>query len=376
MEKAIKEDIKKGNIKKADAEMTDEIKKDAEKDEHNKEDNKEDSKEVKSSIKSFIVFVLKLSLVVGATFCVYWLLFWFLWLSDICPNAYDNAYQHALLLQYNALENPNRENEVIVFGASYVPFGIDTETLKEETGYEVQTLGVEADMGTRELMDILRKTAKKGDVLCYMFGMSNSYYEEYTSISCAFESDKDKLREYFANRESAQQYYRDTMIWRKLYSLTVGNMVENIRSKLSTKEQIYSLSSFDDKGNMNILREGTIIDISEVPDEYLDFEDSEIVDIDLMREINSFAKWCKENEITFVISYGMLVDEAVKSSDEEIKKFHKDASEFLDADILLEPDDYFMSFDNFYNHQYHLNTEGARKYSHILGSAIREYLEK
>ena len=327
--------------------------------------------EKKRNFKSFIIFIIRVCLIGAVTYGAYWLLFWFLWISDACPNAYDNAYQHALLLQYNALEDSARENEVIVFGASYVPFGVDIQTMEEETGMPVQTLGVEADMGTRELIDILRKTAKKGDVICYILGMSNSYYEEYTTISCAFESDKDKLLEYFDNRKTAQKYYRDTMIWRKMYAFIMGNAVEKVRSKISTKDQIYSLSSFDEKGNMNIIREGTTIDLESVPKEHLNFEDVDHMNMDV---VNDFAKWCNENEITFVIGYGMLMDNAVESSEEEIKKYHNDATEYMDADILLTPSDYFMSGEYFYNHAYHLNTAGAKEYSHILGGAIKEYL--
>ena len=77
------------------------------------------------NIKGFIKFILKLSLIVAVAFGIYWALFWFLWIYKDGPRVYDQSYQHALLLQYNALEDEKRDNELIVFGASYVPFGID-----------------------------------------------------------------------------------------------------------------------------------------------------------------------------------------------------------------------------------------------------------
>ena len=322
--------------------------------------------------KGFVAFIVKIILILAVAFLAYWGLFYFLWLSPICPNAYDDSYQHALLLQYNALLDEKRDNEVVVFGASYVPFGIDTAVLGELTGKEVQTLGVEADMGTRYLIDVLKKTLKPGDVAVYMLGGSNSYYEDYTVISCALESDKTKLKEYFDARSSVQVYYRDTMIWRKLYSLTVGKPVEFVRTKLSKKEQVYSLDSFDEKGNMTLLREGTLIDVSNYEPEKLDFENVDHTNMDV---VNKFSKWCKKNDITFCICYGMLIDELVGSDEKEIEKYHEDVTEYMKAPVLLTPSDSFMDRSFFYNHIYHLNSEGAKEYSRILGEALSDFLD-
>ena len=107
------------------------------------------------SMKKFFLFILKFISILVSAVCMYHLLFWFLWQSDICPNAYDNAYQRALLWQYHALLEEDREPEIIVFGSSYVPFGVDTAVLEEITGQEAQILGVEASLGIPVLVDIL-----------------------------------------------------------------------------------------------------------------------------------------------------------------------------------------------------------------------------
>lgn len=321
--------------------------------------------------KKFLIFTIKLMAVIAATIGLYWLLYWFLWLCPYCPNAYDNAYQHALLLQYDALADDDRDNELIVFGASYVPFGVDVDTLQKVTGMKAQTLGVEGSMGTRILVDILDDTVRPGDTVVYVMGKSYDYYEEYTAVACSLESDKDKLKRYFDRRGITQKYYRDTMIWRKLYALFAGNLVEQVRLGISNKEQVYSLDSFDENGNMILLREGTLIDTIGLEEETLVFED---VDKKTMDVLNDFSKRCKKKDVRFVIVYGMLIDDTIRQSNEDTERYHRELSEYMEADIINKPQDGFMSAEYFYNHVYHLNTEGAKLYSTMIGEAINDYL--
>ena len=48
-------------------------------------------------------------------------------------------------------------------------------------------------------------------------------------------------------------------------------------------------------------------------------------------------------------------------------------TEYMRADILGVPQDYFLPVEQFYNHMAHLNSEGARAYSEILSEHLLEY---
>ncbi|MDE6688197.1 MAG: hypothetical protein K2K17_12865, partial [Lachnospiraceae bacterium] len=191
-------------------------------------------------MKKFGLFILKFIVVLGLAYGAYYALFWFLWQSEICPDAYDHAYQKALLLQYQALAEEDRDPEVIVFGSSYVPFGIDVTVMEEELDRPVQILGIEAGIGIPVLVDILYETAKPGDTIIYMLGKSNWYNEDFMVISAALESDKERLTHYWSLREGTLDSYRNKMIWRKLYALFAGDLVEMVRSGISSNEQVYS----------------------------------------------------------------------------------------------------------------------------------------
>ncbi|MDE6713261.1 MAG: hypothetical protein K2K20_05940 [Lachnospiraceae bacterium] len=323
-------------------------------------------------MKKFAIFILKFIFVLGLAYGAYYALFWFLWQSEICPDAYDHAYQKALLLQYQALAEEGRDSEVIVFGSSYVPFGIDVSVMEEELDRPVQILGIEAGIGIPVLVDILYETAKPGDTIVYMLGKSNWYNEDFMVISAALESDKERLAHYWDLREGTLDVYRNKMIWRKLYALFAGDLVEMIRSGISNNEQVYSLDSFDERGNMIVLREGNLIGTEVSPTDTLCFEDMELETMDLL---NEFALWCEEQNITFVIAYSMTIDGSLIETEEELAQYHQQMTDYMNADILGIPQDYFLPIDFFYNHTAHLNSEGAAVYSGILSEKLMEYEE-
>ena len=327
---------------------------------------------MKEDIKKIASLIIKFGLVLLGAYALYQGLFWFLWQSDLCPNAYDDAYQNALTLQYRALMDETRDNEIIVFGSSYVPFGIDTDVLSQETGMDSQVLGVEASLGIPVLVDILKETAKPGDTVVYMLGKSNWYDEDFIVLSCAFESDKELLNWYWDSREGNVAVYKKNLVWRKLYALFASKPIEYVRSHISNKVQVYSRESFDEKGNMIALeREGTLISTDVSPTDSITFEDMEIETLDML---NEFSSWCQANDITFVICYSPWIDGSLGQSDQEILEYHNQMVDYMDADILLTPQAYFLPVTDFYNHYAHLNSEGARNYSRILGQAINDYM--
>ena len=130
------------------------------------------SSDLKNSLKGMLKLTLKALLVFVLCFVLKQVLFDVLWLDPDFPNAYDASFEHALMLQAKAL-SAEREDEVIVFGASYVPFSIDNAEMESVLGRKTQILGVEASMGIPILIDILYETAQPGDTIVYMLGTAN-----------------------------------------------------------------------------------------------------------------------------------------------------------------------------------------------------------
>ncbi len=326
-------------------------------------------------VKKFILFAIKAALLITAATFGYKGFFHVMWEADWGPDAFDGAYQHALLRQYNALE-AEREPEVIIYGASYVPFGIDGETMKASLGQEVQILGVEASFTVTSLNDFLKNSAIPGDTIVYMLGSANIPYEgpnsDFITMSIALESDKEKLFRYWERKDWDMEHMRNILLWRKLYTMIASKPVEVVRKGLSDKEQVYDIASFDERGMMTVLREGTLIPTEITPYDTLQFDD---INLQAMDELNEFKMWCDENNISFYICYSPMIEGSLITSEEGIAKYHEDVVSYMDCEVLGRPEDYFLPIEDFYNHIYHLNTNGARAYSQILADKLLEIRE-
>ncbi len=318
-------------------------------------------------------FIIKLLGVCLASYALYTLLFWFLWEWEKGPDAYDDSYDRAFLRQIKAIKDKERDPEIIVFGSSCVAFAIDTQTLSEKTGMNAQILGVEASIGDDFLAGRLKKYAKKGDVLVYILGKASDRAADFITVSVAYEADKELLKEYWNEEKSGLKFYRRKLIWRKLYSMSVAGLVENVRSHLSNREQIYTISSFDEKGNMIAERTGNLMGDELNPDDTIVFED---LDADKLEGFNNFYAWCKENDIELYIAYQPYMEGSYTTTEEGLKEFDEKVDKLMDAPVLLSQKDYILPYGYFYNHPYHLNTEGAVVYSEILGEALKGYIKE
>ncbi len=319
--------------------------------------------------KKFLIFILKTIVFVFLVTVLFRALFWFLWKYEKGPEAYAKSYQRALLKQIYALEDADRDPRVIVFGSSYVPYGIDKETLEESIGdgREVQTLGIEAAIGIPYLTQVLRETAKEGDTVIYMLGESNPHETSVMSISAALEPDKEKLTAYWKKYGIVSKTY---LCWRKIYALTASVPVEKLRSAFSKKEQIYNIDSFDEKGNMTVLREGTQISPNTDHDDVITIDE---VDLETIADLNDFNAWCGENGVEFIICFSPTVEESWSEEEGMFESFDEDITAALNAPVLGSFGDYTIPAEYFFNHPLHLNTEGAKIYSKLLGEKYASY---
>ena len=331
------------------------------------------SSESKKTAKAFIKLLLKGLVLFLLCLVLRRVLFDILWLDPDFPDAYDRSYERALLRQVDAL-TADRDPQTIVFGSSYVPFGVDTSEMESVLGQKTQILGVEGSMGIPILIDLARKAVRPGDTLIYMLGAANQSYEDPVAICAALEPDKELLMSYIESRDGLKDS-RNPLIWRKIYTLTIGRPVIWFESKLSGKKQIYSIDSFDECGNMTADRLGSLPAMDEYNEayEYLEMDD---MDKKTAEKLNEFKAWCDKNGVTLVIAYAPFLDVTIENDDDALNAFHNELSKALHMDFINRPQDTLMEKKYFYNHPAHLNSEGARIYSHALAGSLIRYREE
>lgn len=328
------------------------------------------SSEFKKTIMTFTKLLLKGVLLFLLCLALRRIIFDILWLDPDFPDAYDLSYERALLRQVETLKE-DRDPETIVFGASYVPFGIDVSEMETVLDQKTQILGVEAGMGIPVLIELAEKTVRTGDTLIYMLGTSNQSYEDPIAICAALEPDKELLMSYMENRDGLKNS-RDALIWRKMYSLILGKPVIWFESKLARKKQIYTIDSFDDHGNMIADRPGPLpaMDGYNEAYEYLEMDD---MDMNTLEKLNELKIWCDSNNVTMVIAYAPFLDVTIENDEETLNTFHEELSSVLHIDFINTVGDTLMEKKYFFNHPSHLNSEGARIYSHALAESLIRY---
>lgn len=319
----------------------------------------------------FPLFIIKMLLIIAFITGAFKLTFWFLWEYDNGPMAYDKSYQHALYLQNKQISNPDRDNEIIFFGSSTCAFGIDVDAVKEITGKDAQIFAIETAVAPDFLTWQLMRTAKAGDTVCYIFDKDTGAKADFITICCAFEEDKEFLKEYFNKDGYSYSLHKTTLIWRKLYALTAGPLVEKVRTKISSKDQVYSLSSFDENGNMNLNRDVCLIDKNVDSVMTLDIDE---LDPKLIKVLNEFNSYCKENDINFVIAFNMNPIGIYIEDDEEMNDYYNELQKLIDAPIITKVQDGLLPVDDFFNSHYHLNSNGAKEYSSRIARAMLTYL--
>ena len=237
----------------------------------------------------------------------------------------------------------------------------------------MQILGVEASYTVDTMTEILQETAIPGDTIVYMLGSSTLTYDhggsDFITTSIALESDKEKLTNYWNRHLWDYGTLKNILLYRKLYTMFASKPVEAVRTKISDKEQVYDIASFDEKGMMTAVREGTLISTEVVPVEVLEFSN---INLRALEILNEFKVWCDENDVTLYICYAPLIEGSVITDEDGIAKYHEDVVAYMDCEILGRPEDYFLPVEDFYNHIYHLNTDGAKAYSQILSEKILE----
>lgn len=321
----------------------------------------------KRNVKKFILFVIKVTLVLLCAYYAYQGLFWYLWIYKDGPRAYDKAYQHALYLQYEQIKNPDRDNEIIFFGSSTCAFGIDVDTVKDITGENAQIFGIESAISPKFLMKQLKEIAKPGDTIVCIFDGGDDSSEDFITTCCAFEDNKEFLSEYMKRNSYDFDIHKPTLIWRKIYALSGSKLVESVRSKLSEKDQVYKLSSFDENGNMKPEKDACFVSDNVDPSVLFTMDDNTD---DLITMFNEFDAWCKDNNIRFVIAYNMHPEGSIINDEASLLEYHEAMTKAFTAEIITTPLDGVLPVNNFFNSYFHLNNDGAREYSKRIAEKL------
>lgn len=85
----------------------------------------------------------------------------------VIHDRYQDSYYAALVDKIALLEN-SASPRLIFVGGSNVAFGVDSQTVQEQSGYHVVNMGLNGNLGIRFMLSVVKPTLRTGDVVVIM----------------------------------------------------------------------------------------------------------------------------------------------------------------------------------------------------------------
>jgi len=264
-------------------------------------------------------------------------------------NVVSNDYMAAMIDKHNRIEQLNCP-KIIFAGGSNLAFGLNSEEVENEFSVPVVNLGLHKGLGLNFILNELKNTIKKDDVVFLSIEYlleSEGNYELKKKTSCSY--------------KEALKYY--TYDLRAEILIDIDKTNKNIKSYKKNKKtannlnpeiQVYSRDAFNKYGDV-------IAHLEKSPPKEL--KDIGVLNYSYwtgINELNEFYKYAKSKNVAVFFIYPNYPVSEFKKNQEVIEKLSKDLSDNLKIEILNSPYDFVFPDSLFFDTVYHLNKIGRK----------------
>lgn len=273
----------------------------------------------------------------------------------LVPDVYGETFLGALAPKLERLRETEGKR-IVVVGGSSVAFGLDSELLKRETGYEVVNFGLYATLGTRVMLDLSRGELREGDI-----------------VILAPELDRQTLSLYFNGEAVWQAADSDLSILRGVHSDNYGDLAATLGGYLSavlprvfsgegaiSPSGVYRRDSFNEYGDVIYPREYNVMtagyDVNQTVSLTPDLYDAEFI-----AYLNEYVADAEEAGATVYYTFCPVNRSALAEGTDEaaLAEFYRFVAESLDCPVISDPNALIMDEGYFYDTNFHLNDAGV-----------------
>lgn len=258
--------------------------------------------------------------------------------------------------------------KVILIGDSNVSFGINSEIIEQELNMPVINMGLHGALGNAFHDNISKLNIGSGDlvIMCHADFSEKSEDMDPNTAWITLEGNTDmmsilRLVDWNKIASSWPYYFKNAFImW-----LSKGPKVEI--------ETAYNTNSFNKYGDVIYKPDKGKKAADEI------FADSEIgvptIDPSVVERINLFSRYVEEKGAKLLVAgYPIAYGDYSTYNKEDFKQFEVELNNQLECDAISNYEDYFYSYDYFYDTVYHLTNEGAEKRTWQLVSDIKDWM--
>lgn len=258
--------------------------------------------------------------------------------------------------------------KIIVIGGSSVAFGLDSTMLESLTGMPVVNFGLYADLGTKIMLDLAKKSIGKGDIAVI-----------------APELDPQTLSLFFNGKSAWRACETRLSLLLRIGRGNAGDLLGSVPGFISEKntqlragtpaDGVYTRASFNEIGDMIYERPYNNMSVGYDISKPVSFS-PDIFSGDFIDYVNDFAAYCEKKGAKAVWSFPPVNASGIEAGTDEAtyEALYARLCEELDFEIISNPGDYVMPSRYFYDTNFHPNSAGAKHHTSHLASDLRRYL--
>ena len=284
-------------------------------------------------------------------------------------NVYKNNYQKGWVYQYRAIQNADRDkNKIILFGSSYLTFGVDIDRLSQETGMPVYALGIHSGMGMNYVFETVEKFTNEGDIVVFPFLYVDEVDYGMDLINISLDNEPDLYFDFFKEHPLEVLRGAGKATYRKLYQtfhdLVKGQTDDNIT--------VYDARAFDpSNGNLIYDRPSCIADDETLYDWDYDFNK---IDPTYIAQVSQIIDMCDEKGASFYMAYAPIIYSSVTSSKDEIQEYTTGLKNTFDVPFIFDLEDVFVTKKYVYDLPMHMNNTGKVFYTDMIYNGLSQYV--
>ncbi len=259
-----------------------------------------------------------------------------------------------------------KEDKIIVIGGSSVAFGVNSELIERYTEMPVVNFGLYASLGTKLMLDLSRKSVKKGDIVIIAPEM------DAQTLSLYFNADAT-LKAMDGSFGLLSRVKTDDLF--KLLASSWDFAVDKLNYEKGDLGGVYSAESFNGYLDIEYPREYNIMQTYYDPNLEITLDES-IVSPEFIDYLNDYIAYCNRRGAKVYFSWCPMNSLAVTNPDEKsILEFESFMKENINATFISDVTDYILPPEYFYDTNFHLNDAGMIYHSVNLVKDILLELE-
>ena len=281
------------------------------------------------------------------------------------PSQYTNTFYGELDDKYDRLSSIDTP-KIVVVGGSSVAFGLNSQMIKEQTGYEVVNFGLYADLGTKIMLDLSEGHINEGDIVIIAPEMDKQTLSLYFNGTSTLKATDDKPSMLLSLK--GEDWYD---IWGSFW----GFMKEKwhyVKEGAPDPEGVYNAGNFNEYGDIDpakFPRNENIMGIQYDKTQALSLS-SEIFSEDFVAYVNDYIDTLENRGATVYYSFCPMNELAIGtdaesslSKEEQISIASEALLTYLESalhcPILGSPEEAIMPALYFYDSNFHLNDNGV-----------------